>query len=140
MTQQSNHGRERFQLLLQQLNLTEDAIVSYFEHAEIAKLLIERSSQRWHFEFLIEEILPSDVHKRFSMQLIKTFSHIAQVTYTISVRNQNMTEKLIHDYWTDCLAEIDGGSPALLSLLNGQKPRVVGHKLVVNARNDAEAV
>ena len=115
MNQQSNHGRERFQLLLQQLNLTEDAIVSYFAHGEIAKLLIERSSQRWHFQFLLDEILPLEVQKRFSAQLVKTFSHIAQVTYTISVRNQNMTEQLIHDYWSDCLAEIDGGSPALLS-------------------------
>jgi len=139
LNQQSNHGRERFQLLLQQLNLTEDAIVSYFAHGEIAKLLIERSSKRWHFQFLLEEILPSEVQKRFSTQLVKTFSHIAQVTYTISVRNQNMTEQLIHDYWSDCLAEIDGGSPALLSLLNGQKPRVTGHKLIVNARNEAEA-
>ncbi|WP_042348869.1 PolC-type DNA polymerase III [Bacillus massiliigorillae] len=139
MDQNPQQGREKFQLLLQQLQLTEDAIVSYFSNAEITKLFIERSTKRWHFHFLLDQIIPCNVQTRFSAQLVKTFSHIADVTYNMSVRNQQVTEELIKDYWTSCLAELDGTSPALLSLLNEQTPKVVGHKLIVNARNEAEA-
>lgn len=139
MDQNPQQGREKFQLLLQQLQLTEDAIVSYFSNAEITKLFIERSAKRWHFHFLLDQIIPCNVQTRFSTQLVKTFSHIADVTYNMSVRNQQVTEELIKDYWTSCLAELDGTSPALLTLLNEQVPMVVGHKLIVNARNEAEA-
>ena len=134
-----DHGREKFQLLLQQLQLTEDAIMPYFVNAEITKLYIERAAKRWHFHFLFEKILPCSVQSRFSAKLTQAFSHIADVTYAIEVRQQEVTEQLIVDYWRNCLAEMDGGSPALLSLLNGQVPRVTGSKLTVKARNAAEA-
>ena len=42
---------ERFQLLLQQLQLTEDAIVPYFSNAQIEKLVIEKKARKWHFHF-----------------------------------------------------------------------------------------
>lgn len=114
-------------------------MVSYFSNAEITKLFIERSTKRWHFEFLFENIIPCDVYKIFSANLVKTFSHIAQVSQRISVRNPNVTQQLIEEYWSTCLREIDGASPALLSLLNEQIPKVVGNKLIVKARNAAEA-
>ena len=139
MNQNSKQGREKFQLLLQQLQLTDDAMMSYFTNAEITKLFIERATKKWHFEFLLEKILPHEVYTLFSTNLVKTFSHIAQVTQTISVQNPEITQQMIHEYWSTCLREIDGASPALLSLLNGQMPKVVGHKLIVQARNAAEA-
>ncbi|WP_019242271.1 MULTISPECIES: PolC-type DNA polymerase III [Bacillus] len=139
MEQNPNNGREKFQLLLQQLQLTEDALVKYFANAEITKLFIERSEKKWHFQFLLDNIIPNNVQTTFGTRLIKTFSHIAEVTYTMSVRNPQVTEDMIKDYWTSCLSELDGVSPALLSLLNEQIPKVIGNKLVVKARNEAEA-
>ena len=139
MDQNPKNGRERFQLLLQQMQLTDDQFVKYFINAEIKKLLIERSSNKWHFHFALEEILPFEVYNVFSNQLIKTFSHIAQVTLQIAVSNPNITENQIHEYWSNCISELDGGSPAILSLLNEQRPSLKGHKLIVNARNAAEA-
>ncbi|WP_050614812.1 PolC-type DNA polymerase III [Bacillus testis] len=139
MNRNSHEGRERFQLLLQQLQLTEDRLVMYFEQAEITKLSIERSSKRWHFQFLVNDILPCDVQSMFSAQLTKTFSHIANVSYQMTARNQRVTPELVQDYWNNCLAELEGVSPALLSLLNGQMPKVNGNKIIVHARNHAEA-
>ncbi|WP_163101540.1 PolC-type DNA polymerase III [Peribacillus alkalitolerans] len=138
MQEQSNQGRERFNMLLQQLQLTEDAILTYFQNAEIEKLYIERQAKKWHFQFKLENILPYSVHTRFSSQLMKTFSHIANISYTINVKNQHVTEEQIKDYWSNCLSELDGGSPALISLLNEQQPKVIGHKMIVQARNEAE--
>ncbi|MGN1400410.1 MAG: PolC-type DNA polymerase III [Bacillus sp. (in: firmicutes)] len=137
--QESNQGREKFQLLLQQLQLTEDAIIPYFANAEITKLFIERASKKWHFHFLFDEILPCSVQTRFQTKLTQAFSHIAAVSYKINVRNPVVTDDLIVDYWNNCLTELDGVSPALLSLLNQQKPRVQGTKLIVKSRNHAEA-
>ncbi|WP_374721848.1 PolC-type DNA polymerase III [Peribacillus tepidiphilus] len=135
----AQQGRERFHLLLQQLQLTEDQVVAYFQNAEIEKLFIERQAKKWHFQFLFDQIIPCNIQTRFSSQLMKTFSHIAKVSYTIKVRHPKITEELIKDYWKSCLRELEGVSPALLSLLNQQEPKVIGHKIIVKARNDAEA-
>ena len=56
---------ERFQLLLQQLELTEDAIVPYFSNAQIEKLVIDKKARKWHFHFLFEQILPYNVLIQF---------------------------------------------------------------------------
>ena len=52
---------ERFQLLLQQIQLTGDAIVPYFSNAQIEKLVIEKKTRNWHFHFLLEKILPYNI-------------------------------------------------------------------------------
>ncbi|RFU67808.1 PolC-type DNA polymerase III [Bacillus sp. V59.32b] len=139
MEQNLNSGRERFQLLLQQLGLTEDVFVKYFYQAEIEKLSIERESKSWHFVFKLNELIPCSVHTRLSTQIASTFAHIAKVSFSLNVSNPQVTEELIKEYWKNCIGELDGISPALLTLLNEQEPKVVGHRLIVNARNDAEA-
>ena len=72
---------ERFQLLLQQLKLTEDAIMPYFYNAQIEKLVIEKKSRKWHFHFIFEKILPYNIFSQFIHQLETTFSHIAHTSY-----------------------------------------------------------
>ncbi|PLS16712.1 PolC-type DNA polymerase III [Bacillus sp. M6-12] len=139
MDSNPQNGRERFQLLLQQLNLTEDAFVKFFSGAEIEKLSIERESKKWHFVFRLQELIPCSVYTRLSMQLISAFAHIASVSFRLNVINPVVTEQLIKEYWKGCISELDGISPALLSLLNEQEPKVNGYKLVVKARNEAEA-
>lgn len=42
-------NKERFQLLLQQLELTEDAFVHYFEQAEIMKVYIQKRKKMAFF-------------------------------------------------------------------------------------------
>ncbi|MFD9624283.1 PolC-type DNA polymerase III [Peribacillus muralis] len=136
---QNHSGRERFQLLLQQLGLIEDAFVNFFIGAEIDKLSIERESKTWHFAFNIPALIPCSVHTRLATHLASTFSHIAKVTFTLNVDNPQVTEQLVKEYWKNCIGELEGMSPALLSLLNEQVPSVNGYKLIVSARNDTEA-
>ncbi|RFU61563.1 PolC-type DNA polymerase III [Peribacillus glennii] len=139
MDHNPNSGRERFQLLLQQLGLTEDAFVKYFYRAEIEKLSIEREAKSWRFSFKLEELIPCSVHTRLATHLSATFAHIATVSFSIHVENPQVTEEIIKDYWKNCIGELEGISPALLALLNEQEPRVAGHRLIVKARNEAEA-
>ena len=131
---------ERFQLLLQQLGITEDVYVKHFEHAAIEKLVIHKEKKAWHFQFNIETILPAELYQLFNNQLLKTFAHIASVTFSIQVRNQQYNEELVQAYWTTCLKEIDGISPPLLSLLNEQLPTQQGLKLLVKSKNETEAM
>ncbi|RFU71323.1 PolC-type DNA polymerase III [Peribacillus saganii] len=139
MDSNPQNGRERFQLLLQQLDLTEDAFVKFFSGAEIEKLSIERESKKWHFVFRLQELIPCSVYTRLSMHLMSAFAHIASVSFRVNVLNPVVTEQLIKEYWKGCISELEGISPALLSLLNEQEPTVTGYKLVVKARNEAEA-
>ncbi|WP_409305459.1 PolC-type DNA polymerase III [Peribacillus sp. SCS-155] len=139
MSGNPNSGKERFQLLLQQLGLTDDAFVKYVYGGEIGKLSIERESKSWHFIFNLPQLVPCSVHTRLATQLQATFAHIAKISFSLHVLNPQVTEEMIRDYWKNCIGQLEGISPALLSLLHEQDPKITGHKIIVQARNDAEA-
>lgn len=133
-------NKERFQLLLQQLNLTDDLIVQEFQQAEINKVVIEKKAKKWHFYFDLERILPFRYFSLFSTQLEKTFSHIANVSFTIHVKNQHFTEQLVLEYWQYGIQEMEGMAPPLIKLLNEQVPTIHGNKIIVKVRNETEGL
>jgi DNA polymerase III subunit alpha, Gram-positive type len=138
MSEHALGKKERFQLLLQQLQLTEDAVVVHFNNAQIERLLVEKKARKWHFQFLFENILPYKVYVMFTTQLERTFSNIATISYQINVTNQTISPELIRDYWSYSIQQIDGIAPPLLKLLNEQLPDVNGNKLTLAVRNDTE--
>ncbi|NQD68101.1 PolC-type DNA polymerase III, partial [Bacillus haikouensis] len=131
--------KERFQMLLQQLGLTEDAFVKHFNNAEIEKLAVYRKEKKWHFYFTLEEMIPCKVWSRFYLALQTSFKHIANVSFSLKVLKMDVTEQSILDYWSECVKEVQGISPPLLKLLNTQKPEVIGNRIIVKASNDTEA-
>lgn len=139
MEENSRIKQEKFRTLLQQLQLTEDAVVIHFSHAEIEKVVIERESRLWHFFFRFEKIVPCSVWTRFTTQLVQTFAPIATVGYTVNVDDPSASADLVVEYWKNCISDIDGISPAILELLHGQIPTIEGNKIIVKARNAAEA-
>ncbi|MEI5906214.1 PolC-type DNA polymerase III [Bacillus spongiae] len=132
-------GRERFRLLLQQMQLTEDAFVQYFKEAEILRLIVDRKTKSWHFVFQLDEVIPYPVFARFSDRLIHTFKHIATVGFSVSVKNHHHSENHIADYWRECIKDIQGISPPILAMLNQQQPKVQGNRLLIEATNELEA-
>ncbi|MCM3725948.1 PolC-type DNA polymerase III [Neobacillus cucumis] len=140
MSEHALGNKERFKLLLQQLQLVEDAVVVHFENAQIERLLVEKKERKWHFQFLFEKILPFNVYLKFTTQLERTFSNIAAISYNIQVTNQAVTPDLLLEYWNYCIQQIDGISPPLVKLLNEQIPVVSGNKLTVAVRNEAEGL
>ncbi len=131
---------DRFQLLLQQLQLTDDQIVSHFHHAKIDKIVIEKRAKKWHFHFLFDNILPFQVYQLFTKKLISSFSHIATVTFSINVQHALATDMLINDYWYACIEQMQGISPPLIKLLSEQFPKIQGNKLTISVRNDMEGI
>ncbi|WP_066288934.1 PolC-type DNA polymerase III [Bacillus sp. FJAT-29937] len=133
-------NKERFQLLLQQLQLTDDSIVQHFQHAQIKKVVIGKKEKKWHFYFEFEQILPFTIFSLFSTKLAKVFSHIANTSFAIEVKNNHFDEQLVQAYWKYCIEEMEGMAPPLIKLLNEQIPSVHGNKLIINVRNDTEGL
>lgn len=130
--------KERFKLLLQQLELTSDQVVSYFDQASIEKVVINKEQKKWHFYFHFQQVLPFNVYELFQARIQSAFSHIANVSFSIVAETKNCTQDDIQSYWQHCISELQGISPLLMSLLQGQKPTLNGVKLVLNARHEAE--
>ncbi|MFS1518411.1 PolC-type DNA polymerase III [Bacillus sp. SCS-151] len=140
MEQLSQEQKERFQLLLQQINCTDDVFVKHFHQAGIIKLIIDKEKKSWHFLFQLATILPIDIYNSFSLALQKSFAHIANVTFSILARDKQFTEEDFQAYWTVCLLEFEGIQSPLLNLLHDQTPHLNGINAIVKVRNDTEAV
>ncbi|WP_141433451.1 PolC-type DNA polymerase III [Bacillus sp. 03113] len=130
--------QERFQLLLQQIQLTEDAVMPYFQQAQIEKVVVEKKTKKWHFYFLFKSIIPWSIYSRFSNKLVSSFSHIANVSFSIQVMDTSYSEQLVKEYWNVCIQKLDGISPPLLKLLTEQSPAAQGQRLIINVQNDME--
>ncbi|MDQ0198597.1 PolC-type DNA polymerase III [Neobacillus ginsengisoli] len=140
MSEHATGKKERFLLLLQQLKLNEDAVVAHFPNAQIDRLLVEKKARKWHFQFLLEKILPFNIFIRFTAQLEREFSTIARISYEIQVAEQSFSQELLLEYWNHCVQQIDGIAPPLLKLLNEQIPAVHGNKLTLSVRNETEGM
>lgn len=140
MSENALGNKERFLLLLQQLQMQEDAVVAQFPNAQIEKLIVEKKARKWHFQFLLEKILPYNVYIRFTTQLERTFSNIARISYEINVAEQTFSPDLLLEYWNHCIQQIDGIAPPLLKLLNDQIPTINGNKVSISVRNETEGL
>nr|WP_263328656.1 PolC-type DNA polymerase III [Neobacillus sp. Marseille-Q6967] len=132
--------KERFLLLLQQLELKEDAVVAHFPNAQIERFIVEKKARKWHFQFLLEKILPFNLYLRFTTQLERKFSEIANISYDINVLDPIFHSELLLEYWGHSIQQIDGISPPMLKLLNEQVPSINGNKIIISVRNETEGM
>ncbi|MCM3689877.1 PolC-type DNA polymerase III [Neobacillus niacini] len=140
MSEHASGKKERFLLLLQQLELQEDAVVAQFQNAQIERFIVEKKSRKWHFQFLLEKILPFSLYLRFTTQLERKFSSIAKISYDLKVENPTFHPELLLEYWNYSIQQIDGISPPMLKLLNEQVPVLSGNKLTVSVNNETEGM
>ncbi len=132
--------KKLFQILLQQIQMKEDAEVVYFQNAAMDKVVVEKKARKWHFRFYFEKILPFRVYTRFTALLEKAYSHIAAISYHIQVGDQSFTPELFIEYWNASIQQLDGIAPPLLKLLNEQFPDVHGNKVTISVRNETEGL
>ncbi|WP_227395507.1 PolC-type DNA polymerase III [Jeotgalibacillus aurantiacus] len=132
--------KDKFRLLLTQLNLTGDMHMKHFEGAEIEKLSVHKKEKKWHFTFRFDQVIPCTLMKEFSSRLISSFSHIASVTFSVNLDQAEWTDEQILDYWEVCLEELQGIAPPLLKLLTGQKPVINGKRLTIHVSNETEGM
>ncbi|HHW38917.1 MAG TPA: PolC-type DNA polymerase III [Bacillales bacterium] len=140
MSQELQVRKERFQLLLEQISLPTSLIDSYFQDAWIKKVTIERSKKSWHFEFGLQTHIPLEVFLLFKSHLINTFKQIANVTFSLSYSAQVRSGNVVLEYWPYIIEQLEEASPAVLSLFREQVPKQHGNKLILNMRNEPEAM
>lgn len=131
---------QRFQILLRQINMHDDRYDPFFQNGRIEKLIVDKKERRWEFHFSLPAILPFAVFFDFYKGIKQAFQQIAKVDFILHVERPELTEELIHGYWNFVIHQLEGMSPALLTLLNEQKPRMNGNKLIVQVRNETEAL
>lgn len=130
--------KQRFRLLLEQINMTEDQYFPYFQNGEILKLVADRQARKWEFHFQLERVLPFNIFFTFYSRLKEAFRHIAQTSFVIEARENVPTEELVQSYWSFAVEQLDGMAPPLLSLLSNQKPELINNRVVIHARNETE--
>ncbi|WP_138414767.1 PolC-type DNA polymerase III [Aquibacillus sediminis] len=132
-------NNKKLKLLLQQIEMPEEYIQDYFEDGALAKLEVFTQNKEWHFHINLSKVLPPQVYRVFSMKLQENFSHIALVNWTLYTNDQTLSEQGICDYWQNFITTVKDMSPAYKDLVHQQKPRIQGNKLMLTARNEAEA-
>ncbi|MDI7741699.1 PolC-type DNA polymerase III [Lysinibacillus fusiformis] len=133
----NQEARQRFLTLLQQLQLTEDVYMSFFEKGELTRLTVHKKNRIWCFAIQLENILPFQLFQLFRTKMAEQFSHIAQASITIEARNPVVTEQLITDYWLSAIEQLDA-SPPLRNRLMTQIPKWTGNKLIVSCMAEME--
>ncbi|MCD5322721.1 MULTISPECIES: PolC-type DNA polymerase III [Pontibacillus] len=130
---------EKMQLLLKQIEMPEDLVNAHFQDSKLTKLSVHKPTKEWHFYFYIPTVLPPEVYAVFTSKLYEAFHHIATITWSIETGEKKLDEDSICDYWMHFVKSIPDLSPAYKDLLHEQRPKIEGNKLVLHARNDAEA-
>jgi DNA polymerase-3 subunit alpha (Gram-positive type) len=140
MSQDEQLRKERLQLLLQQLQIPEQIVQSHFQDAKIRKLVILKEKRAWHFHIELPIIIPATVYELFSERLRVTFEHIALVSFTFHYEKTELQEAGWIDYWPLIISKLASISSGIKELLSKQTPTYDGKRLVIQVRNETEAV
>lgn len=131
-------SRQRFQVLLQQIGLTDDTALQYLEHGELNRVTVQKANRVWLFALKLPRILPFNNYIQFKNHLDRAFNKIATIQFTITAEDLTIDEQLIHEYWTKVVEEQDELSPPLREILSKQLPQFNGQKLLLNCHQDFE--
>lgn len=130
----TNEQKERFQILLQQLQIPDDLINQYLQGGGIERLVIDKANKSWHFNLQVPRILPTELYELLETKLKQSFSHIARTTFALETENKQFTEEEVRAYWPLCTERITF-SP-MFAYLKKQLPQVNGVKLLINVNNE----
>ncbi|MBC1603679.1 PolC-type DNA polymerase III [Listeria rocourtiae] len=132
--------QERFQILLQQIGLGNDAVFQDFtQGGKIEKLVVDKANKVWEFHLEVAQILPFELFQMMRVGMNQAFQQIAQTTMRIHVRDETVTERLVEDYWNDTITPFAKQSPMIGQLLIEQKPTFTAPNLMeVRVHNEME--
>lgn len=131
--------KERMNLLLEQIEMSEDIKKSYFFDAEIEKLEVYKQEKLWVFHLKVKEVLPLDVYQILISKLQESFKEIAHINIRLNCENNKCADEMIIEHWLAFTRSTNNLSPAYIDLLHTQRPKIVDNKIVLTARNSAEA-
>jgi len=136
--EQQQEARTRFQMLSQQLELTEDVYMSFFEEGELSRLTVHKKNRLWNFSIKLRDILPFQLYQLFRTRLTEKFAAIAQIHTTFDTVEKNVTEELVQQYWLTVVEQIDDMAPPLKHCLVSQMPMWNGQKITLSCMQELE--
>ncbi|WP_164668962.1 PolC-type DNA polymerase III [Virgibacillus doumboii] len=129
---------EKMNLLLNQLQISEEYINSYFGESQLIRLEVHKQIKTWHFHIQIKRVLPIEVYTLLITKLRETFQQFAQIELTLYTDEKDCDDQTVCDYWKNFLQVIPDLSPGYKDLVHSQVPRVENNKIMLTARNEAE--
>ncbi len=131
--------KEKMNLLLKQLQVSEELVEKHFKSSELIKLEVYKETKTWHFHIHIKQILPAHVYQIIILKLQETFQQIATVDLSLYTEDKSCDEQTISDYWQCFIQSISNLSPAYKDLVQNQIPKVNNNNIMLTARNEAES-
>ncbi|MFC2950078.1 PolC-type DNA polymerase III [Virgibacillus sediminis] len=131
--------KEKMDVLLEQLQIPLEYRGDYFEGAYLDKLEVHKSKKAWHFYIHVPRVLPVNIYQLFFGKLKEEFQQMANIDLTIEAEDKSCGEETICSYWSTFIQSLTNLSPAYKELVHQQKPSINNNKIMLTARNDAEA-
>ncbi|MFA1641380.1 PolC-type DNA polymerase III [Chryseomicrobium imtechense] len=125
-------------LLLQQLELEEEAYLDAFDSYELEKLTVHKKERVWCFRLTGEKALPGPIFHEFKNRLVERFKGIAIVELEIALTGDYQLAEVIPAYWLDVVESFYEMSPPLKELLASQVPQVEGQLVKVKCAQELE--
>lgn len=129
---------ERFQLLMEQLDVPSDIKERYLQEGRIEKLEISKQEKKWHFYLYLPVPLPYDIFELIENKMNAAFTHVASTAFSIQYNEEQPFDRL-PSYWPAIVNRIDGMAPHLRQRLNGGRPAIENNTITLACKNEAEA-
>lgn len=123
--------RQRFSLLLKQLEIPEQYVEEYFSDGSIIKLEVFKQQKEWVFHIRLPRLLPADVYRAFLAKLQGTFAHLAQTQLVLSYDQTPTLQECMEGYWAYALSVLEGRLNGLASTLKQGRWETDGQQVKV---------
>ncbi|WP_139488948.1 PolC-type DNA polymerase III [Brevibacillus dissolubilis] len=124
-----NEQKQRFQLLLKQMEVPADMINSYFHDGQIDKLEVYKQTKEWVFHFTMKSLVPVDVHRAFMAKLTQTFAHIAKVDAFFRYAQTPPVEFLVEEYWDLIIGDLENKISSMAGTIRAGRKSVAGDEV-----------
>ncbi|AOM83148.1 PolC-type DNA polymerase III [Salisediminibacterium beveridgei] len=129
---------ERFQLLMEQVQMSADIKDRFLQEAWIEDLAVHKSQRKWVFTFHLTSPMTKDAYERFSSTLIHGLEHVANVSFYLRYDEVADANAVIADFWPLFIEALRSHTNGLINRLEGQVPSVSGKQITLTVVNDTE--
>ena len=137
MTTRLEHKKERFRLLLQQINIPEEMVQHYFQDGAIDKLQLIHNKKTWVFHLTLLKPIPGHVYQTFLAHLQKSFAHLARVEVRFNFEAEQR-ETIFYEYWPVFIDQYRDQLNGLYHRLQDPPPRWEEKGVIISVFNEVE--
>ncbi|MGC5324080.1 PolC-type DNA polymerase III [Brevibacillus sp. SYSU BS000544] len=128
--------KERFALLLKQLDIPVELAENFFRDGQINKLELYKENKEWIFTFTLPQLIPATVYQAFFNRLRSSFAHIAKVDAFVRYDSVPQTEQVVNEYWEYILTLAEEKLNSLATQMRSCPREVIGDAIKVSMPTD----